>query len=361
MHGQTKGIKTLNLTEYGLTETIEGAAKQFPSEQLARITEQHRDFYQVASEAGVFSAQVTGKFKHQADGQPDFPAVGDWVTISKSEEQDQASIHRILPRTSALMRGAAGSEGEGQIIAANLDTVFICMSLNADFNVRRVERYLTIAWESGAIPVIVLTKADLCEDLPQKLAELNEVAIGVDVITCSARQNEGYDQLLRYANNNKTIAFVGSSGVGKSTLINGLMGQDVFATKAIREDDDKGRHTTTFRQLLKLPTGGIVIDTPGMRELRIQAGDLAKTFEDIEQLATQCKFKDCQHQSEPGCAVQQAIAAGELSTERFESYQKLQREMAYSNLNSRELENEKIKRMFGSKNEMKQMLKQLKR
>ncbi|WP_327058987.1 ribosome small subunit-dependent GTPase A [Lentilactobacillus senioris] len=354
-------MKTLNLIEYGLTNHINQTAAEFPNEQLARVTEQHRDLYQVIAETGILQAQVSGKFQHTTVMTTDFPAVGDWVMITPTAENGQAIIHRILPRTSALMRGAAGSDGAGQIIAANLGTVFICMSLNADFNVRRVERYLTIAWESGALPVIVLTKADLCEDLPQKLAELSEVAIGVEVVTCSAKQSEGYEQLRKYTNNSQTVAFVGSSGVGKSTLINGLMGQDVFVTKEIRGDDDKGRHTTTFRQLLKLPTGGIVIDTPGMRELRIQTGDLAKTFEDIEQLATQCKFKDCQHQTEPGCAVQQAITAGELSAERFESYQKLQREMAYSNLNSRELENEKIKRMFGSKNEMKQMLKHLKK
>lgn len=352
--------KTLNLIEYGLTETIKQAAKSFPDEILARVTEQHRELYQVISAAGEFSAQVSGKFQHNARNVADFPAVGDWVMLTATTGQ-QAIIQQVLPRKSVLTRGAAGSEGAGQIIAANLDTVFICMSLNADFNIRRIERYLTIAWESGAMPVIVLTKADLCTDLDQKLVELGEVAIGVDIIICSAKQNEGYDELRKYTDNDQTVAFVGSSGVGKSTLINGLMQQDIFATKAIRSDDDKGRHTTTFRQLLKLPTGGVVIDTPGMRELRIHTGDLAHTFQDIEQLAAQCKFKDCQHQSEPGCAVRQAIEAGTLPIERLESYQKLQRELTYSQLNARELENEKIKRMFGSKHKMKQMLKDLKK
>ena len=351
----------MNLTEYGLTDIISTKAQLFPTEQLARVTEQHRDRYQVICEKGILPAQVSGKFQHNVVVTTDFPAVGDWVMITQATHQDQATINRVLPRTGALMRGAAGSEGAGQIIAANLNTVFICMSLNADFNLRRVERYLTIAWESGATPVIVLTKADLCSDLPQKQAELAEVALGVEVVVCSAKQNEGYEQLLQYTKDNQTVAFVGSSGVGKSTLINGLMGEVVFTTKTIRADDDKGRHTTTFRQLLKLPKGGIVIDTPGMRELRIHTGNLTKTFDDIEQLAAQCKFSDCQHQSEPGCAVQQAITAGTLTVARFESYQKLQRELMYSNLNSRELENEKIKRMFGSKNEMKQMMKHLKR
>lgn len=182
----------MNLTEYGLTNHIIQTAAEFPNEQLARVTEQHRDLYQVIAETGILQAQVSGKFQHTALMTTDFPAVGDWVMVTPpTAENGQAIIHRILPRTSALMRGgAAGSDGAGQIIAANLDTVFICMSLNADFNVRRVERYLTIAWESGAMPVIVLTKADLCEDLPQKLAELSEVAIGVDVVTCSAKQNE---------------------------------------------------------------------------------------------------------------------------------------------------------------------------
>lgn len=271
-----------------------------------------------------------------------------------------AVIHHILRRKSVLARQAAGAESTGQIIAANIDTIFICMSLNADFNIRRIERYLTIAWDSMATPVIVLTKSDLCDDLPQRLADIASVSMGVAVITCSSENRDGFDEINAFVGQGKTIAFVGSSGVGKSTLINRLMGQDVLATRAIREDDAKGRHTTTHRQLLLLPNGGIVIDTPGMRELQIYTGNLSKTFEDIEEIAALCKFGDCSHGTEPGCAIRDAIENGTLSEKRFESYQKLQREASYSGLNSRQLETEKINRMFGGKSEMKQLKRHLK-
>lgn len=246
------------------------------------------------------------------------------------------------------------------MIAANIDTIFICMSLNADFNIRRIERYLTIAWDSMATPVIVLTKSDLCDDLPQKLENIASVSMGAEVITCSSENGNGFDEINAYVRQEKTIAFVGSSGVGKSTLINRLMGKDVLVTKTIREDDDKGRHTTTHRQLLLLPNGGIVIDTPGMRELQIYTGNLSRTFEDIEEIAARCKFSDCSHGTEPGCAIREAIENGALSEKRFENYQKLQREVSYTGLNARQLENEKLNRMFGGKGKMKQFKKHIK-
>ncbi len=271
-----------------------------------------------------------------------------------------AVIHHILRRQSVLARQAAGTENSGQVIAANIDTIFICMSLNADFNIRRIERYLTIAWDSMATPVIVLTKSDLCSDLPQKLEELTSVSMGVNIISCSSENGAGYEEMNAYVGQGKTIAFVGSSGVGKSTIINRLLGQEMLATKTIREDDDKGRHTTTHRQLFLLPSGGIVIDTPGMRELQIYTGNLSKTFEDVEEIAARCKFGDCSHGMEPGCAIREAIETGTLSEKRFESYQKLRRELSYTGLNARQLENEKINRMFGGKDEMKRMKKHVK-
>jgi ribosome biogenesis GTPase len=234
------------------------------------------------------------------------------------------------------------------------------MSLNADFNLRRIERYLAIAWDSKATPVIVLTKSDLCDDLERKLKEISSVALGTDVVVCSAENADGLDAVKSHIQPGKTVAFIGSSGVGKSTLINRLMGTEILATKQIREDDDKGRHTTTHRQLVLLPSGGIVIDTPGMRELSLYTGDISKTFEDIEELAKQCKYADCSHGSEPDCAVRQAIVKGTLSEKRFENYQKLQREISYDGLNSRQLENEKINRMFGSKAGMKQAFRSIK-
>lgn len=345
-----------HLIQFGLTDRWEQEAAKYDGLFLARITEQHRELYKAMCEYGEVSASVCGKFAYHADARVDFPAVGDWVMIDRQEDSSgSAVIHHTLSRKSALTRQAAGTEKTEQIIAANIDTIFICMSLNADFNVRRIERYLTIAWESMATPVIVLTKSDLCEGLPQKQLEIASASAGVDVITCSSKNGDGYEAIRAYISNGKTIAFVGSSGVGKSTLINRLVGRDVLATKAIREDDDKGRHATTHRQLLLLPNGGVVIDTPGMRELQIYAGDISKAFEDIETLAAHCKFRDCAHDAEPGCAVRMAIENGTLPEERLANYLKLRRETSYIGLTARQLENEKISRMFGGKGEMKQM------
>lgn len=351
----------INLYSYGLTDRFEQEATQYNDLFLARVTEQHRDLYQVISEQGEMSASVSGKFTYQADGQLSFPAVGDWVMIDRVDDKGgNGIIHHILRRKSMLARQAAGTANIGQAIATNIDTIFICMSLNADFNLRRVERYLTMAWESMATPVIVLTKSDLCDDLEQKQSDIASVSVGVDVLVCSSENGDGYDAIASYIEHGKTIAFVGSSGVGKSTLINRLMGQEVLATKAIRADDAKGRHTTTHRQLLLLPKGGVVIDTPGMRELQIYTGNVSKTFEDVEAIAACCKFSNCTHTAEPGCAIREAIAEGALSEKRFESYEKMQRELSYSGLNARQLENEKLNRMFGGKGEMKQFMKSVK-
>ena len=350
----------INLKDYGCTERFAQEATLYDGLFIARVTEQHHDLYQVISESGEINASVSGKLLYNADGKEGFPAVGDWVMIDRQDgSSGKAIIHHILRRKSVLARQSSGTTNTGQIIGANIDIIFICMSLNADFNLRRMERYLAIAWDSMATPVIVLTKSDLCHDLPQKLKELASVSMGVEVIACSAENGNGYEAINTYLERGKTIAFVGSSGVGKSTLINHLLGKNVLATKTIR-DDDKGRHTTTHRQLLLLPHGGVVIDTPGMRELQIYTGNLAKAFEDVEEIASNCKFSDCSHGTEPGCAIKDAIKKGILSAKRFESYQKLQREMSYDSLNSRQLENEKINRMFGSKNEMKQFMKQFK-
>lgn len=351
----------IDLKNYGLDERFEQEATMHPGLFIARVTQQHRDLYKVISEKGEMNASVSGKLVFGADDPTVFPAVGDWVMIDRTDASTgNAIIHHILGRKSVLARQAAGTDNQGQVIAANIDTIFICMSLNQDFSIRRIGRYLTIAWDSMAVPVIVLTKSDLCDDLPRKLAEIAQVSMGVEVIVCSSENGDGYAAVNALIEPGKTIAFVGSSGVGKSTLINRLIGRDVLKTQTIREDDDKGRHTTTYRQLLPLPNGGIVIDTPGMRALTIYTGNLSKTFEDIEKIAARCKYADCSHTAEPGCAVREAIESGDLSWERFESHQKLEREMSYSGLNSRQLENEKINRMFGGKGEMKRLMKQVK-
>lgn len=351
-----------NLKKYGLSDRFEQEATLYDGLFIARVLEQHRELYKIVSEQGELYASVSGRLVYNsADNQANFPAVGDWVMIDRMDDiSGNAVIHHILQRKSVFARKAAGSAEGQQIIAANIDVIFICMSLNADFNIRRIERYLTIAWESMATPVIVLTKSDLCDDLQQKMSEIANVSMGTDVVVCSSMNGDGYQLINEYIKTGKTIAFIGSSGVGKSTLINRLLGADILATKEVRVNDDKGRHTTTHRELILLPNGGIVIDTPGMRELQIYTGNLSKTFEDIEELSAMCKYTDCSHGTEPGCMVKKAIDDGILSEKRFESYQKLQREMSYDGLNSRQLENEKINRMFGGKNEMKQMMQHVK-
>ncbi|MHB0976964.1 MAG: ribosome small subunit-dependent GTPase A [Candidatus Aquicultorales bacterium] len=351
----------LNLKRYGLDDRFEQEAASYKGMFLARVSAQHRHLYQVIGEKGALQASTSGRLVYSADDSSSFPAVGDWVIVDRLDgTEGDAVIHHILRRKSAFVRKAAGTSNTTQIIAANIDIVFICMSLNADFNLRRLERYLSVAWDSMATPVILLTKADLCEDLHERLADIESVSLGADILVCSCMEENGYQGVKAYIDEGKTIAFIGSSGVGKSTLINRLMGRDILVTKEIREDDGRGRHATTHRQLLLLPDGGIVIDTPGMRELQVYSGSLSKAFEDIEELASACKFKNCSHTTEPDCAVRRSIEDGRLSVKRFENYRKLGKEIAYEGLNSRQVDEEKINRMFGSKTEMKRAMRHLK-
>jgi len=296
----------------------------------ARIILQEKGLYRIAGEQGEKLAAVSGKFQYQASAVSEYPAVGDYVMADWNEDGGNAVIHEVLPRKSAFIRKAAGEGRQEQVVAANVDTVFICMALNNDYNLRRLERYLSIAWDSGAVPVIVLTKADLCDDLSSKIFEVSGVAMGVDVLVTSAVEQDGYEQVLNYIGEDKTVAFIGSSGVGKSTLINCLLGENRLETNGLR-NDDKGRHTTTHRELIVLPAGGSVIDTPGMRELGMWDSEegIERTFADVEELAARCRFGDCTHGKEPGCAIRRALDEGELSMDRWLSYQKLKAENAY--------------------------------
>jgi ribosome biogenesis GTPase / thiamine phosphate phosphatase len=299
---------------------------------LGRVIVEQKGLYKVATEQGEVKAKVSGKLIFEGLERSDYPAVGDWVVLDRTTNNSgEAIIHGVIERSSKLCRKVAGNKSDEQIIGANIDKVFICMALNSDFNIRRLERYITIVWDSGAAPVILLTKADLCEDLEEKMKEVEEISIGIDIFTISSYTGEGVQEIIDYVKTGETVAFIGSSGVGKSTLINALLGYEKQATKGVRQGDERGRHTTTHRELICIPSGGVVIDTPGMRELQLlnNTEGVDNSFKDISDLASQCKFSDCSHKAEPSCAVLKAIEEGVITEERLESYFKLKREAEF--------------------------------
>lgn len=326
---------------------------------MGRIVGQNHTMYKVKTAANERRATVSGRLANLAIEPQDYPAVGDWVLLREdTASADMAMIERRLPRHSLFLRKAAGRKSTAQIVATNVDTVFICMALDKNYNLNRLARYLVVAWDSGAMPVVVLTKADLTDQLAQQVMQVTQIAAGAQVVTCSVT-NDTWRRILPYVQPTETVAFIGSSGVGKTTLINQLMGEQVGQTQAVRKSDARGRHTTTSRDLLRLPNGGLVIDTPGMRELSVLNGDFKTTFADLEDLAKMCKFNDCTHTSEPGCAVQAAIQAGHLSPERLDSYRQLSEEATTNQaLHGKAREDAKLARMFGSKKQMKAMIRE---
>lgn len=308
------------------------------NEFRARVISQEKGVYKIQSGSEIKSAVVSGKYRYETQTVSDYPAVGDYVTAEWSKDGSNAVITGLFPRKSCFIRKAAGTGKQEQVVAANIDTVFICMSMNNNFNIRRLERYLSVAYDSGAAPVVVLTKSDLCSDIESKIIESQNAAPGVDVLAISSSDGD-YEAVMKYILPGKTVAFIGSSGVGKSTLINKLTGTDSLAAREIG-NNDKGRHTTTRRELITLQNGAFVIDTPGMRELGMwdSGNGIDTAFADIEKLSRACKYADCTHTSEPGCAVLRALADGILDDARLSSYRKLKTENDYAADNSRYLE-----------------------
>lgn len=327
----------IDLKNYGFTE-------RYKNEETidmcipARVTQVHREMYKVVSVNGESKARLKGSLYNHTESAQDFPAVGDFVQI-KYNGIGESQIIKVYPRKSKFSRPDYSGHGAGyvktileQVVAANFDYVFILASLNQDFNINRILRYITVTWESGGIPVVLLTKTDLVENYELQLTKVREQAIGVEVIALSSVTGKGLDQLEKYLKPASTIVFLGSSGVGKSTLVNAIAGKIVMNVNSIREDDSKGRHTTTHRQLNLLENGVMIIDTPGMRELGMWdiTEGLGETFSDIEELFSDCRFTDCKHRNEPGCAVLAAIEVGTLEHSRWKNYLQLKAEVRFT-------------------------------
>ncbi len=301
----------------------------------ARVSLQQKKQYRVLTEQGEYDAVIAGKLRHEAESLADFPVIGDWVLV-KLNSDDKAIIHHILPRRTKFSRDTTTRKGrqqiaDEQVLVSNVDTIFIVAALNEELNPRRIERYLTVIWDSGAQPVLILNKADSCDNVEEAVDIMQDVAIGVQVHVMSAVQNKGVDVLNQYLSDGTSVALLGSSGVGKSTIINQMLGEEKFKVADIGDYKDKGRHTTTHRELVVLESGGILIDNPGIRSIQMWDGEegITKSFEDLERFAQHCRFNDCKHVNEPDCGVLAAVEAGELDQDRYDSYLKLQNELAF--------------------------------
>ena len=323
----------MNLNDLGWNNFFNLSFQQYsqPGCIPARIAREERLNYHAYCEAGDLIAELSGKVRYMTGDRSSLPTVGDWVAVETRPGDSRGIIQGVLPRKSCFSRKVAGLTTEEQALAANVDTVFLVTGLDNDFNLRRAERYLTVAWDSGAVPVVLLNKADLCNDIGKSMAEIESVAFGVPIFPVSAERGDGLEYLNEYLTAGSTVAFLGSSGVGKSTLINRLLGTDRLKPREVRKHDGRGRHTTTWRELILLPNGATVIDTPGLREVQLWTDEdsIGKAFDDVETLSSQCRFRDCSHSKEPGCAVRDAIQSGKLDPGRLKSFLKMQKELRH--------------------------------
>ncbi len=322
---------TSSLDSLGFAPELAAAFAPFEREGLVpgRVVSGHQRLHGVATAAGELLAEVAGSLRHGARGALDLPAVGDWVALRLRAGERRALIQAVLPRRTAFIRRAAGDRTVAQVLAANVDTVFLVMGLDADFNPRRLERALVLAWESGAQPVVLLNKADLCDDVASRRSEAERVAAGVPVCVIAAKPSQGLDALTPWLAPGRTVVLLGSSGVGKSTIVNRLLGREKQRTQDVRAADQRGRHTTSRREIIALPGGALLVDTPGLREVQLWAEGtgLEAAFEDVSAFGATCRFSNCSHVGEPGCAVRAAVEGGRLDPARLDSYLRLTAEL----------------------------------
>jgi len=324
---------SIDLLDLGWSDFFDKHFQPYQNRGLipARIAREHKNLYTVLSTYGELVAAVSGNFRFHASTAADYPSVGDWVIISTRDQNDAAIIHSLLPRRTYISRKVAWTKIEEQILAANIDIAFLISGMDDEFNTHRIERYLTLCYNRDLRPVIVLNKQDLCTDIDDKLRETRSIAFDIPVHAISALTGADIDTLRQYLSTGKTAVCLGSSGVGKSTIINRLLGEERLPVGSTSDSTGKGKHITVQRELIPLPSGGLLIDTPGLREIQLWGDEdnLNDVFHDIEQLSRHCRFRDCQHRKEPGCAVKEAIQNGQLNIERYKNYQKQQRELRF--------------------------------